>query len=168
MENLINTFFKSISRYEFINNLIPGIVLCFVLKYIGYNVIDGDILTNIITCYIAGLINGRVSSLLVEWVCRKTSLIEWRDYDLYRKAKEVRPFIATMQEVANMYRSMASVFLISLFAIVYKLIYTKFIWLQQNGYWIIIIILCGLFLFSYIKQVNDYVVKNIDDVTKDI
>lgn len=115
MEQIISLLIKSISRYEFLNNLIPGVMLCYILKSIGYDFIDNNWLINFIIYYFAGLINSRFSSLIIESLCKKTSFIKWRDYSSYNKAKMKRPFIATMQELANMYRSMASVFMIALF-----------------------------------------------------
>lgn len=164
MEQIISLLIKSISRYEFLNNLIPGVMLCYILKSIGYDFIDNNWLINFIIYYFAGLINSRFSSLIIESLCKKTSFIKWRDYSSYSKAKMKRPFIATMQELANMYRSMAFVFMIALFFVLYKQISKHCILFDNNDYWIGLILLFILFIFSYRKQVNNYVVKNIDEV----
>lgn len=81
MEQIISSLIKSLSRYEFINNLIPGVLLCYILKHIGYDFIGNNWFTNLIVGYYAGLINSRFSSLIIEEICRKLSFIEWRDYD---------------------------------------------------------------------------------------
>ena len=164
MEQIISSLIKSLSRYEFINNLIPGVLLCYILKHIGYDFIGNNWFTNLIVGYYAGLINSRFSSLIIEEICRKLSFIEWRDYDSYNKAKESRPFITTMQELANMYRALTSVFIIALLALLYKKISIYCIWLDNNDFWIGLILLLILFLCSYRKQVNNYVIKNIDEV----
>lgn len=66
MEQIISLLIKSISRYEFLNNLIPGVMLCYILKSIGYDFIDNNWLINFIIYYFAGLINSRFSSLIIE------------------------------------------------------------------------------------------------------
>lgn len=164
MEQIVTSFIKTISRYEFLNNLIPGIILCHILKYVGYDFITNNWLADFVIYYFAGLVNGRVSSLIIEYLCKKTSFIEWRDYSRYNRAKNKRPFIATMQEIANMYRSMASIVMIALLVLLYKAIANHCVWFNDNDYWIGLILLFILFLFSYRKQVNNYVVMNIDEV----
>lgn len=162
---IITDILKKISRYEIINNLIPGFVLYVILNLIGIiSLEEKEILIKFLVCYILGIINCRFSSLVVEELSRFTKFVQWRDYSKYNKAKKERPFVATLQESANMYRSFASVFLLSLFSVFYKFVCDKCEWINNNGYWIILVLLFLLFLFSYRKQVNDYVVKNIDEV----
>lgn len=115
-------------------------------------------------CYLAGLINNRFSSLIIEWLCRKTKLIKWRDYSLYNSAKKERPFVDTLQEIANMYRAFVSVFFVSLIAFGIQKLLPYCTFLQDYGLWILLSLMFLLFLFSYRKQVNEYVVKNIDEV----
>lgn len=167
METIISKISEKISRYEIINNLIPGTALCFILSYIGYPILDYSASVCVMICYLVGLINSRFSSLIIEWLCRKTKLIKWRDYSLYNSAKKERPFVGTLQEIANMYRSFVSVSLISLIAYVIQRILPQCVFLQNNGIWILIVLLLVLFFFSYRKQVNEYVVKNIDEVEND-
>lgn len=162
---IISDLSKKISRYEIMTNLIPGFVLFAILNRLGYDMASrNEIWLQLCVCYILGLINNRFSSLAIEGLCRACKIIKWRDYDLYNKAKVERPFIATMQESANMYRSFASLFLLSLSAVIYKCICDKCQWMNENGYWIVLILLFLLFMFSYRKQVNEYVIKNIDEV----
>ena len=167
METIISKILENISRYEILNNLIPGSALCFILSYLGYPILDYNYGVCIVICYLVGLINGRFSSLVIEWLCKKTKLIKWRKYSLYNSAKKERPFVETLQEIANMYRAFVSVFFISLIAYVIQLILPQCGFLQDNGIWILIVVLLVLFLFSYRKQVNEYVVKNIDEVEND-
>lgn len=165
---IITDISKKISRYEIINNLIPGFVLFVILRVIGFKVLEIDtIWLQVVVCYILGLVNSRFSSLVVEELARKTKFVKWRDYKKYNKAKKSRPFIATLQENANMYRSFASLFLLSLLAILYKVLCGFCPWIKVNGYWIVLVLLFCLYIFSYRKQVNDYVVKNIDEVDEE-
>lgn len=166
ISTIITDISKKISRYEIINNLIPGFVLFVVLKQLGFQQLNiEETWLQIVVCYILGLINSRFSSLIVEGLSRKLKFIEWRDYAKFNETKAKRPFVATLQESANMYRAFASLFLLSLLAVLYKVICENCSWMQSNGYWIVLILLFLLYIFSYRKQVNDYVIKNIDEVT---
>lgn len=164
METFLTKLFEKISHYEILNNIIPGSALCLILSYIGYPILEYNVWACIVICYLVGIVNSRFSSVAIEWICKKIHLIEWRDYESYNKAKKERPFIATLQESANMYRAFISVFLISLCGYSLMKLSTKWSWLVQNGIWVLLVALLVLFVFSYRKQINKYVVKNIDEV----
>ena len=164
MEKLFETIIGKISRYEIITNLIPGTLLLFILALIGFDILFDNVVLNIISSYYVGLVNNRFSSLYVESIMRKLKWLEWRDYDKYNKAKAARPFIATLQETANQFRAFTAVFLLALLAVAYHFIQSVWPFAQKYGYIVILFLLFLLFLFSYMKQVNDYVVLNIDEV----
>ena len=119
MEELTKLLSK-LSKYEILNNLIPGVVMCYILSVIGYNIWIDSLFLNIVIAYIVGMICSRFSSVFVEWLFRKCKFVQWREYKLYNKAKRERPFIATLQENANMYRTMVAVFFLAFFAILSK------------------------------------------------
>lgn len=153
-----------LSKYEILNNLIPGAVMCYLLSYIGYQVWLEGWFMNVVTAYVVGLICSRFSSLCIEWLFRKCKFIQWREYHLYNKAKKQRPFIAILQENANMYRTFTSVFLLALAAAGYKELEGCWTFLMTIKPYLLTVSLFLLYAFSYCKQVNDYVVKNIDEV----
>ena len=164
METIISKISEKISRYEILNNLIPGTALCFILSYIGYPILDYSAGVCVMICYLVGLINSRFSSLVIEWLCRKTKLIKWRNYSLYNSAKKERPFVGTLQEIANVYRAFVSVFFVSLIAYGIQKLLPNCTFLQDYGLWILLSLMFLLFLLSYRKQVNEYVIKHIDEV----
>ena len=166
MENFLIKLFEKISKYEIVNNLIPGTALCFILSYIGYPILDYNFGICLIICYFVGIINGRFSSIVIETICKKTKFIKWKDYKLYNKAKEKDSFIVTLQEDANMYRSFISVFLIALIAYFVQIILSEYDFLNNHGLWILMLLLLILFLFSYRKQIK-YVEKHIDKVEQE-
>lgn len=163
METFITKLFEKISRYEILNNLIPGSALCFILSYLGYPILDYNVWTSIVICYLVGIVNSRFSSIVIEPICKKTHFVRWRKYEHYNKAKKERPFIVTLQESANMYRAFISVFLISICAYGLMKLSIKWTWLALNGIWILLVALLVLFALSYRKQINEYVIKNIDE-----
>lgn len=168
MEAFLSKVLDKISRYEIMTNLIPGALLLFLLDKIGFDVIADSTAVNIIACYFIGLINNRFSSLCIEEPLKALKLIQWREYELYNKAKKARPFVATLQETANQFRALAAVFLLALLAILYKWLQSVCPFMMDYGFIIIIALLLVLFVASYRKQVNDYVVKNIDEVEEEI
>lgn len=166
LEHLVKLFSK-FSKYEILNHLIPGVVLCYMLRTIGYPIWGGDWTANIIVAYFVGMVCSRFSSLCIEEPFKKFKWIEWREYEKYNKAKTERPFIALLQENANMYRSLAGAFVIALVAIGYyklRLLCPFFIKVELP---VLVLLLALLYIFSYRKQINDYVVKNIDEVNKE-
>lgn len=164
METIISKISEKISRYDIINNLIPGTALCFILSYIGYPILDYSAGVCVMICYLVGLINSRFSSLVIEWLCKKIKLIKWRDYSFYNSAKKERPFVETLQEIANVYRAFVSVFFVSLIAYGIQKLLPNCTFLQDHGLWILLSLMFLLFLLSYRKQVNEYVIKHIDEV----
>lgn len=164
MEKLISKFFDKISKYEIITNLIPGALLTYILSIIGYKVFFSNVFLDILVCYYVGIVNNRFSSLCIEELMRYKKWVKWREYDQYNKAKEKRAFIASLQQSANQFRAFAAVFILSLLAFFFKLLQDNCEFFDKYGYLFIIVALFFLFFFSYRKQINDYVVKNIDEV----
>lgn len=166
METLFSKLIGLFSRYEIITNLIPGALLVFLLHKVDLLNWSDNIYLNIATCYFVGMINNRFSSLCIEEPMRHFKLIKWRGYDEYNKAKQERPFIASLQESANQFRAMAAVFILTVFALIYKYVATCCSFVNEYGWIFVVLLLIVLFVASYRKQINDYVVKNIDEVTE--
>ena len=160
MEHIVKLFSK-FSKYEILNHLIPGLALCYILTLIGYCVWSTDWVINIVVAYFVGMICSRFSSLCIEEPFKKWKWIEWRKYEEYNKAKKERPFIALLQENANMYRSLAGAFVIALVATGYyklRLLCPFFIKVELP---VLVLLLALLYIFSYRKQINDYVDKHL-------
>lgn len=163
MENLIKLLSK-FSKYELLNNLIPGIAMSYILSVIGYKVWGENWIVNIVAAYFIGMICSRFSSLCIEEPFKKWKWIQWRKYEEFNVAKKERPFVALLQENANMYRSLAGVFILSFLAWGYHFLRTICSWLSYIEIPLLLLLLACLYIFSYRKQINDYVVKNIDEV----
>lgn len=166
MEKFLIKLFDTISKYEIVTNLIPGALLAYILSYIGYELFFENVFINIIVCYYVGVVNNRFSSLCLEELMRRAKWIEWRDYDKYNKAKQERPFVATLQQTANQFRAFTAVFVLAILAFFFKLLQNNCNFFDKYGYLFLVGALFFLFFFSYRKQVNDYVIKNIDEVNE--
>ena len=140
--------------------------MCYILSIIGYKIwLDGWFL-NVVIAYIVGMICSRFSSVCIESLFKKYKWIQWRDYELYNKAKKERPYIATLLENANMYRTFVAVFFLAFVAIGCKELEGCWAFFPKIEPFILLLALLLLFVFSYIKQTNEYVIKNIDEVNK--
>ncbi len=87
MDELVKLIGK-LSKYEILNNLLPGAVMCYLLSLIGYSLWQNEWFLNVVISYVIGMICSRFSSLCIEWLFRKCKFIQWRKYDLYNKAKK--------------------------------------------------------------------------------
>lgn len=163
MTDIIKELLGKLSRYEILNNLLPGMIMVYILNHIGYDIELAYWWQNALIAYVAGLVCGRVSSLLLEPLCEKCKLINKQEYANYNKTKESRPFVVTLVEIANMYRTLSAVFLIAIVAIAYKFALCNWEWIRDFNSAIQLAALFVLFILSYAKQYG-YVVKNIKDV----
>lgn len=156
---LMEKIISSIPVYNLLTNLIPGTILAALLKFC---VEDCDIfsLTNniwllAVILYFLGVVNSRISSLIIVPLLRKIKLISGVDHAEFTKAelKDSTGKLTQLSRMGTEYRSYVSVFFTT---IVVKLI---FLWPMAKAlvteYSCVILLILGfiLFLFSYKKQV---------------
>ncbi len=156
-----------ISSYNILNNLLPGVVYCYLLDFLCEVVlINGGIIENIFLYYFIGMIISRIGSTIIEPFFRKIKFIAFAPYSLYVEAEKEDKKIAELSEGNNIYRTMMAmcvVILISLFVVLLCRKYTSFriAWKYvMIGIWII------LFGLSYKKQTR-YIKKRIENCFKE-
>ena len=160
----ISTFLGRISNYNLLNNLIPGAILCVVVKYlVDYDFIVDNILEQVIIFYFAGVINGRVGSIVVEWFLKKACIVKFKNHDTYITAEEKDQKISSLSEINNMYRSLISVSLIALLLKLYKTVFENNCEFGPVTDWLLLGAFLILFILSYRKQTR-YIVGRIDHV----
>lgn len=82
MEDIIKSVSEKISSYNIFNNLLPGVVFCYILnKITRFTIANGDLVENIFMYYFVGMIISRIGSLIVEPILTKA------------KTKKIGPFI---------------------------------------------------------------------------
>lgn len=162
MEEALSALIGRISNYNLLNNLIPGAILCVLLKYlVGYDFIVDGTIELLVVFYFVGMVNGRVGSLAVEWLLVHCGLVTRRDHKLYVEAEQKDKKITSLSETNNMYRSIISVSLLSLLMKLYRSIF------ELNGdfaavsEWVLLVALLIIFVLAYIKQTR-YIVSRID------
>ena len=179
MEELIKDIVEKISSYNIFNNLFPGIVFCFVVeRTTRFSVICDDICEKLFVYYFIGMIINRIGSVFIEKCLKaikvknrttncKEPFLKFAPYNMYIEASQKDPFITTLNEMNNVYRTIiATVVLIMITKLFDWLIYDWVNRLGQIGNNLFIVIVCLLiiilFIHSYRKQ-TDYIRKRIEE-----
>ena len=149
----ITKLLDKISAYQVVNYLIPGSVLCVLLKHVvGYDIIAFSMMENVIICYFVGLVNSRLGSLILSPILKKCRVVQETPYDDFVRAEKFDAKITELSDINNVFRSFASAMLLLLisYGIKYIEVIEKFI--ISNFNWIAILSLLILFVFSIRKQ----------------
>lgn len=156
-------FLEKISSYNIFNNLFPGALFVYFFERSTKLMLSSDdIIKNIVLYYFIGLVIGRIGSLAFEPFLKVIRIIHFSPYNEYLNACGKDSKIETLQEVANMYRtlfSMSLILLISLF--IFGCFVNESFVLAK----IISLLSFVLFLVSYVKQVR-YIVKRVSVVNQ--
>ena len=172
MEEIITSISEKISSYNIFNNLFPGIIFCSVLnKATRFSFSTDNIIEQFFIWYFIGMIISRIGSIFVENSLKKLKFknkpyLVFADYKQYTAASEAKPFIATLSETNNIYRtiialliSLGVVYLYDLFF--FDLIADIFAIGNKLVVLIVGVFLIILFVKSYKKQ-TDYVRKQVE------
>ncbi len=171
MEEILKQIVEKISSYNIFNNLYPGIVFVYLLKFMfRIKILLENWFENLIVFYFVGMILSRIGSIIIEPIMKKIKVIKYAPYSDYVKASSIDPLVDTLSEVNNTYRTLLSTFIC---ALVYKVGITineiclknEITFLQDNTNWILLIFLIILFAFSYVKQTN-YVREKVEFVLR--
>lgn len=151
-----------ISQYNFLTNIVPGTLLCILLKhFVGYDFIPDNNYHAAIVFYFAGMVNSRISSLVVEPFLKKIKWIVFVSYKKYLFAEAKDEKISVLNQENNVYRSYLAVMLVTALMYVYKHWLIAIPYVAQNEKIILLIGLICLFLFAYRKQTS-FVRKRVE------
>lgn len=154
------------SQYNFLTNILPGTVLCIILKYlVGYDLIPDDYYQAGIVFYFVGMVNSRVGSLVVGPILKAMSWVKFAPYSEFLKAEKEDAKLTILSQENNVYRSYVSVMFIAVMGYVYKNI--SFDWGQfiKDEPLVLAVFLLVLFLFAYRKQTS-FVRKRVEEFMK--
>lgn len=156
-----------LSQYNFLTNILPGTVLCVLLKYfVGLNLIPADYYQAGIVFYFAGIVNGRVGSLIIEPILKKIKFIVFAPYPDFIEAEKKDGKIMVLSQENNTFRSYISVVFVVLVAYVLKNnSFFEICHASVDAQLVLLIALLLLFLFSYRKQTK-FVKKRIEQSKK--
>ena len=178
MEEIIKSVIEKISSYNIFNNLFPGIIFCSVVEQTTrFSLVRDGVWENLFIYYFVGMIISRIGSIFIEkWLKtikvknKKTNckepFLKFAPYNMYIEASQNDPFIMTLNEMNNVYRTIiATVTLIMITKLFDWLIYDWVKRLGQIGNNLFVVIVClliiMLFIYSYKKQ-TEYIRSRIE------
>lgn len=163
MIEVIKLLMEKLSQYNFVTNILPGTILCVLLKYvIGYDLfVTEDWYLMGIVFYFVGMINNRFGSLFVERGLRKVKFVEFAPYGDFVETERKDKKIKTLSSENNAFRSYISKCVLLLLTSLFKLIADKIEWKDDCKGTFLILALLVLFLLSYQKQTS-YIRKRIE------
>jgi len=152
---------ERLSSYSILNNLIPGVILSFLVTNFCYiDLMQKDIFTGFFVYYFIGLIVSRIGSTVIDPILIKSRLIKFANYKDYVTATKVDEKIDILSESNNFFRTIIAVLLTT--GIIWLYVYVESFWpvLKDYSNLVLFISLLILFLLSYRKQTN-YIIKRI-------
>ena len=153
-----------LSSYNIFNYLLPGTLFVGLGKEISsYSFVQDNLLIGLFLYYFIGLIISRLGSLTLEPLLRnkKIKFVKFAPYEDFVKASKLDPKIEIFSEQNNMYRSLCMLSITLILLKIYDLVWGSG---SLDNVAIIFSFLIGilvLFLFSYKKQTEKYVVKRV-------
>ena len=151
-----------LSSYNIFNYLLPGILFSvLVSKMTELELVQKDLVVGVFVYYFVGLILSRFGSLIIEPLLKKMKFLKFADYKDFVQASSKDEKIEILSEANNMYRTFIATFILLGMVKLYYLITNKWTFINENSDWILILLIAGMFLFSYRKQTN-YITKRIN------
>ena len=178
MQDTIKSVTDKISSYNIFNNLLPGIIFCSLLqRTTRFDLSNQNILIQLFICYFAGMVLSRIGSIYVERILKaikikKQNYVVFADYNKYVDAAKAEPFIKTLSETNNTYRTIISVLVVWLMAFIYDCVLRDWLHTRIPIWDTLAIIILSLFLIllfirSYKKQ-TDYITKLINHYSSNV
>lgn len=157
---------EKLDSYNILNNLLPGVVMVFLLrKELGINLVDDNMVEILFISYFVGMIISRVGSLVVEPICRIVKLVDHVTYEDFIRASKGDDKIELLSETNNSYRSFLTVGIIILMGKLCVFLATKVSIPSSAVDIIMILVIIIVFACAYRKQ-TDYIVKRVSNVNK--
>jgi hypothetical protein len=144
---------KKISSYNIVNFLLPGVLFVLLARLICHvSLPQEDIVVALFLYYFVGLVVSRIGSLALEPILRKMSIVRFSDYKDFLDASAADSKLEVLSETNNMYRTLATLFLLLALLQGYQALER---WMPALTDWSQPILLLGLivlFVLSYSKQ----------------
>lgn len=152
---ILKLVIDKLSQYNFLTNILPGTVLCIILKYlVGYDLIPDDYYQAGIVFYFVGMVNSRVGSLVIEPILKAISWVKFAPYSEFLRAEKEDAKLTILSQENNVFRSYISLMFISILGYIYKNCSLNLRLSLNNESLVLIVILFVLFLFAYKKQTS--------------
>lgn len=146
-------FLEKLSSYNILNNLYPGAIYCFLIKFTcSVDFTSDNIISNILIYYFVGMIISRLGSVIIEPLYKKIRIVSFVDYPKYIEAEKKDTQVAILSETNNTYRTMVALCVTALLSILTIFIFNLLGWNKKIIVYITIGLLVVLFSLSYRKQ----------------
>lgn len=163
---IIKILLDKLSQYNFLTNILPGSVLCIIMKYlVGYNLIPDDYYQAGIVFYFVGLTNSRVGSLVLGPILKAVSWVKFAPYPEFLQAEKEDAKLTILNQENNVFRSYVSVMFISAIGYIYKNCSIDWCHFFGDEPLVLLIALLVLFLFAYRKQTS-FIRKRVEEFMK--
>lgn len=163
---ILKLVIDKLSQYNFLTNILPGSVLCIILKYlVGYDLIPDDYYQAGIVFYFVGMVNSRLGSLVVEPLLKAILWVKYAPYSDFLQAEKEDSKITLLSQENNVFRSYVTVMFISAIVYIYKNYSLDWRCLMRDEPLVLIISLLVIFLFAFRKQTS-FVRKRVEKFIK--
>lgn len=163
---ILKLVIDKLSQYNFLTNILPGSVLCIILKYlVGYDLIPDDYYQAGIVFYFVGMVNSRLGSLVVEPLLKAILWVKYAPYSDFLQAEKEDSKITLLSQENNVFRSYITVMFISAIVYIYKNYSLDWRCLMRDEPLVLIISLLVIFLFAFRKQTS-FVRKRVEKFIK--
>ncbi len=156
-----------ISSYNLFNYLFSGVLFVSLSSiFTPYSFIQKDLFIGVFIYYFIGLVISRIGSIIIEPILKFISFVKFESYSNFVIATKKDSGLDVLSEVNNMYRTLVSVCASLIFLMLYDAYKIKFLWLQGNEAYLLLLVLTILFLFAYHKQtgyINRRIKANLQD-----
>jgi len=178
MEDITKSIVEKISSYNIFNNFFPGVIFCYIVeKTTRFSIAGEEIWEMLFIYYFIGMIISRISSIFIEKILKsikiknrklnsKEPFLKFAPYEQYIDASEKQPFIKTLNETNNAYRTIITVFVIAIAVKIYDWLLCDLVercgQIGNNLVFIgMSILIIALFVGSYKKQ-TDYIRSRVE------
>ena len=163
---MLEAFIEKISSYNFLNCLIPGVLVTYCADCMfSITLLTDDWFNDFFIIFIYGLISSRIGSLIVEPFLKKIKFIKYAKYDAFCNAEKEDKKICVLLEMNNLYRTLIGAFILLVFICGMNFLRLKIEFINTYFNCIILTLLLILFVFSYKKQTN-YIKNRVEILQK--
>lgn len=156
-----------LSSYNFLNNLIPGSIFCYLLQHIcSVDILSNSTVENLFIYYFVGMVISRVGSIVIEPLAKATRMVSYAEYNDYIVASKLDHKIEMLLETNNLYRTIASGELLIIIIKLYIIAEQNIENLSIFTPYIIAVALLIVFLLSFRKQ-TEYIKKRVNKAIED-
>src|SRR3989344_9085378 len=143
----MDSILEKLSSYNIFNYLLPGVLFAvFGELATGYSFTYNDLLVALFLYYFIGLVVSRFGSLVLEPLAKRIGLVKFVEYPQFLKAAAVDPKIEVLSEANNTYRTLLSVFVLTILLKLYELLGVRWPFFAEQDIYILVVVLTVVFL----------------------